>query len=794
MQDRQYYAHISPSGVRQSVVAHLRGAAERAGMCLSGVGLEESAYLVGLVHDLGKLTEEYQVYLEEGDIRKRGSVIHTFQGCRFLQEQAQIVPERDAAVNPYAAELLAYAVGAHHGLFDCVNETGLIGMKYRREKENISYQEALAGFFSQEITQEEVKKRFALASAELDRILLKIEQNYEKDDEYCFEIGLLTRLLLSAVMEGDRHDTANFMRNATEFEHNGDLGSIWGSRLRYLEEKLKKLPAESSVAKARAFISDQCKEFAGQPQGIYRLNVPTGSGKTLSSLRYALAHAEKYHLKHVILTSPLLSILEQNAAVIREFVGDDSLILEHHSNVVLSEQTSEQLDEREFLIQSWNSPIIITTLVQLLNSMFDGKTSSIRRFQALCNSVIVIDEVQTVPTKLLSLFNLTIRFLAEQCGTTVILCSATQPYLEGIDHPLLPPPKDMIPYDPIIWKAFDRTRLCPLGNRRLEELPELIRSLMVDTDSLLVVCNKKDEAAYLLEQTKTADYLSFHLSASMCVQHRRDAVASLKKAKDSKESKEKVLCISTQVIEAGVDISFQRVLRLSAGMDSVVQAAGRCNRNRESDTPCPVYIVTCTDERLGMLQDIRRGKMATVSLIREFQDAPERFHHDLASNEAIQYYYRAFYADMDKCARDYPLPEMHTTLLDLMAENTKYVSSGGPEIENCVLRQAFRTAGENFSVFDENTVDVIVPYGEGRQLIAQMGSARCATDAAFCQSLLRQASSYTISVYEYQRKRLEEQGALFQVCGGVALALMPDFYDDQIGLKIDGSDFSFWEV
>ena len=174
---------------------------------------------------------------------------------------------------------------------------------------------------------------------------------------------------------------------------------------------------------------------------------------------------------------------------------------------------------------------------------------------------------------------------------------------------------EIVPYDPVIWNAFARTKLKPLENRRMEELPELIRSLMEDADSLLVVCNKKAEATVLYEQTQSADYVSHHLSASMCMQHRRDTVAAIRK---SLSCKEKTLCVSTQVIEAGVDISFQRVLRLTAGMDSVVQSAGRCNRNGESEIPQPVYLVNCTDETLGRLPDIQRGKTETISLLNAF--------------------------------------------------------------------------------------------------------------------------------------------------------------------------------
>lgn len=789
MSVKQYYAHLARDGRKQTVMDHLLGTAKRAASCLSGVGLEKAAYLAGLLHDLGKFTEAFQTYLEEDDQSKRGSVIHTFQGCRYFLERVPDAGNSNSFASIFTSQLLAFAVGAHHGLFDCVDECGTCGLEYRKEKENTFYQEAVDGLHSQ-ITRKELSDYFTSAADEIGCVIERIENTYEQDDEYCFEIGLLARLLLSAVIEGDRHDTAEFMNRISAPAKSDDMRFIWRNRLCFMEEKLSRFPIDTPIAKARTAISNQCRDFADKPKGIYRLNVPTGGGKTLGSLRYALAHAEKHNLKRLIFVSPLLSILEQNAAVIREYIGDDSLILEHHSNVVLSNQTSEQLDERELLLQSWESPIVITTLVQLLNSMFGGKTSSIRRFQALCESVIVIDEVQTVPAKLLSLFNLTVRFLAEQCGATVILCSATQPYLEGASHPLLPPPKKIVPYDPEIWNAFERTKLLLLDNTRLEKLPELIRFLMEDTDSLLVICNKKEEAAYLLESTRSAEYISYHLSASMCMQHRRDAVEALK---DSLIRK-KTLCISTQVIEAGVDISFQRVVRLTAGMDSIVQSAGRCNRNSEADVPLPVYIVNCTDEKLGKLQDIQRGKTATILLLNAFVNAPGQFHNDLTSDEAIEYYYKAFYSDMSCEAQNFPIPKRNTTILDLLSENKKFTANSRSNLEPYVLWQAFKTAGQAFSVFEENTVDVLVPYGEGKQLIEQLCSERCKTDPVYRDALLKQATGYTVSIYDYQRHRLEGNGALLTICNGYVLALQPEYYDDHTGVLAKETNIPFLEV
>lgn len=338
------------------------------------------------------------------------------------------------------------------------------------------------------------------------------------------------------------------------------LNTFWQPYLERVEEKLARFPQDTPIKKARGEISVRCRAFSEKPGGIYRLNVPTGAGKTLSSLRYALAHAQKWGKRRIIFTSPLLSILEQNAQVLREYLDDDRIILEHHSNV-LHTQDSDNLDLRELAVESWNAPVIITTLVQLLNTLFEGRTTAIRRFQGLCNSIIVIDEVQTVPSRMLSLFDLAVDFLANICGASVLLCSATQPCLEKAVHPLRTCQGDIIPYDPALWEPFHRTVITNAGGQTLEQIGAFALDLLAEVKSLLIVCNTKDEAAYLFGQLKEHAQACCHLSASMCIAHRRAALSGLEQALAEGR---KCLCVATQVIEAGVDISFERVIRLSA--------------------------------------------------------------------------------------------------------------------------------------------------------------------------------------------------------------------------------------
>lgn len=255
-------------------------------------------------------------------------------------------------------------------------------------------------------------------------------------------------------------------------------------------------------------------------------------------------------------------------------------------------ETAERLDELELLAENWNCPIILTTLVQLLNTLFSGKTTCIRRFQALCGSVIVIDEVQTVPNSLLTLFDLAINFAATVCGATVILCSATQPCLEAAAHPLQNADRQIVPYDAALWSAFRRTQIIDSGSRRLDEIPEFALRVLEDADSLLIVCNRKDEAERLYRTLRAGPYRCFHLSAAMCIAHRRQTLQMLQNALGAIDKQdapgadhEKVICVSTQVIEAGVDISFARVIRLAAGMDSIVQAAGAATATASAKRP-----------------------------------------------------------------------------------------------------------------------------------------------------------------------------------------------------------------
>ncbi len=788
----------------QALLTHNRNTAAYSAAALSAVSLASAGYLAGLVHDMGKATEAFQNYLcdaAHGKKVKRGSVNHTFAAVRYLLNRYHDA-EKWGAYAPLTAELLAYAAGAHHGLFDCVDGQHRSGFQHRLDKQEIGYEEAYSGFFA-ECAQEEPDRLFVKATEEVEAFVSRLLANMGEApdlDESLFQIGLLSRMLLSGVIEGDRRDTAEFMGNIhfPLTKTRQEQAALWKKLSTEVDARVDSLPQDTPIQKARRSISLQCRDFANQPGGIYRLNVPTGAGKTLSSLRFALAHAAKWEKKRIIFTSPLLSILDQNADVIREYIADDSLILEHHSNVIRPHEDGDELNISEFLLATWDAPVIITTFVQLLNTLFDGSVGCIRRFHSLCDSVIVIDEVQTVPGKLLSLFNLAVGFLAGACGVTVVLCSATQPCLEAAEHPILGSIRDMVPYDSELWSAFRRTRIVNAGSRSLADMPALIEETLRDADSLLVVCNKKSEAETLLRTLPKKEYLTFHLSAAMCMAHRKKTLSDLQTALKSPPPGVKIVCVSTQVIEAGVDISFARVIRLTAGMDSIVQSAGRCNRNGESAEPVPVRIVQCVGEGLRHLPDIRRAKSATLELLEAFRLNPAHFDDALTSDESIAYYYRQlFQKEMPHGLQDGAVKAggTETTLFALLSENRDFTD---PAFETAFahfsLRQAFKTAGQLFTVFDSDTTEVLVPYGEGRKLIAELSTLQLPKDFDRLQALIQQAKAYTVSLYGWQKRKLEQENALISFCDDSILVLQEGYYDEATGLGTEQGAMEYWEV
>lgn len=777
----EFCAHINDYYEEQSVKQHCENTAKIASQLLNCIDLENIAFIAGLFHDMGKSTKEFDDYIREshsGVKTKRGSIIHSFSGVSYFLKKYH---DSDSIGCPqFTSEILAYAIGSHHGAFDIFDENHASGFRHRLEKQPEYDWRAIKNYSDSVCNDKTAEKLFDKSVDEIIPIINTINEltkSYGESEFYC---GLFARLISSAVIDADRMDTASFMsRDAERTKTKTASAEIWQSCISQLMKYIDSIPNDRQISKARREFSDICGEAGSGKTGIYRLNLPTGAGKTLSGLRFAVNHALNNNLDRIIFVSPLLSILEQNAKVIRDALDNNSIILEHHSNVILDNKAKSELDKYDILTENWNSPIIITTLVQLLNTMFKSQTSAVRRFHALCGSVIVIDEVQTVPTNMLTLFDLTINFLVKICHSTVVLCSATQPEFTETKHKLCSDITDIVPRN-ILAKydnVFKRNRITDRGEYRLEDIPSLVNELIRKYKSVLVVCNKKSESERLYSIISDNNAFSvFHLSASMCIQHRRDVLEQIKNALNGEN---KVICISTQVIEAGVDISFDSVIRFSAGMDSVVQAAGRCNRNGESSSDSPVYIVRCTDENLDRLREIKAAQASTLNLLEIFRNNPAQFDNDLSSDKAIAAYYRSLYNNMDIDSQDYPIKD-HPTMYELLSINSRYAGEN-KDAEKYILHQAFKSAGDFFEVFDSSQKTVIVPYGNGREIIAELYTERAMNDFDYLKKLLNDAKQYSISIFDYQLKQLEDLRGIHSACDGRVLTLDEDFYSNKTG-------------
>ncbi|MCI8562179.1 MAG: CRISPR-associated helicase Cas3' [Lachnospiraceae bacterium] len=790
-------AHLTKAnGIRkeQSLKEHCINTARYASESLRLPGFYHTAYLAGLLHDMGKATEKFHVYLEKayrGEEVLRGSVNHTFAGVVYLLENYHMdIKEKYDCL---ASEVIAFAIGGHHGLFDCADLEGKNGFLHRlqKDKKELAYEEAVENYFENVISEEEAEKQFHLASQEVQQFFQKAKALFSSQEEVGFQVGLLSRLVLSAVIYGDRRDTAEFMDQVQVCKPVFN----WRVQRDFLEGKIACFDSATKINQIRKEISQQCLESAGLPAGIYRLNVPTGAGKTLCTLRYALAHAEKFQKKRIIFIIPLLSVLDQNAKVIREYIKDSSCVLEHHSNVLHEKQQQEILDEYELLAEQWDAPVIISTLVQLLNILFMHQTSAAGRMQALCDSVIIIDEIQSLPKKTVLLFNMAINFLSQFCNATIVLSSATQPCFETVQWPVKYADRaELVQLSQKQKNVFKRSEIVDKisdSGMDLQEFSDFCISLMEIHNALLVICNTKREARELFAETeeiaKAKGWKIYHLSTSMCKKHRMDVLRDLQEELLLVQSQEnggsqKLICVATQLVEAGVDFSFDGVVRVIAGIDNLVQAAGRCNRSNEYKNWGRVYLVNLKNENLGMLKEIKAAQNSTLQTLSYWKKLEgSGLFDDEMINRFYQYLFRS--SEIKKEMR-YPKNNGHDIvyLTDLLANKNKYVDIK-KEKPPFIMHQPFKTVGKMFQVFEQDTIDILVPYEEGSEVIEKIRGMK---GSEYCYYLLQELKDklkqYSVSIYQKQMEALYGEGLLESCLDGRLYILNSKAYHEKYGV------------
>ncbi|MBP3273309.1 MAG: CRISPR-associated helicase Cas3', partial [Ruminococcus sp.] len=703
-----FAAHISADSRReQSVQEHCRNTAELcAGYCKIA-GAENIGRLAGLLHDAGKLCSDFDNYIRGISRFSRGEIDHSYAGAKYITENAD-------KVHAGVSRLIARVIISHHGLHDWVDENckDYFNIRIANDKNYGQIKQNILLTIGADEFDELLKK----AADEYRALCQKIKNISKTPTDCAFYLGLLERFLESALIDADRTDTASFMDDA-EYPEYSAVPELWQSMKNNMEKKLAEFSERTDViSEQRKSISDRCADFAKNDVKICRLIVPTGGGKTLSSLRFAIEYCLEHGMEKIVYTAPFMSILEQNGAEIKGIAGEDNFI-EHHSNALAEKSdNSEELSDYELHTERWDKPVIATTMVQFLNALFLGKSASVRRFHRIAKSVIIIDEVQSIPLKCLNMFDLAVNFLSHICGAAVVLCTATQPVTDDVRHPMLMDENESMTGDyQADFEVFRRTEIIPdidPYGYSYEEAADFCADKFTTAGDLLVIVNTKSSALKMYDLIRNRcgnDADVVHLSTNMCPQHRRDKIKAIRKLLGEKKP---VICVTTQLIEAGVDISFRCVVRSLAGLDSAVQAAGRCNRHGESIDVRPVYLIKLKEEKLGNLKEISTAQDITQHM------AESGEYTDISSPEAVSDYFVKLY-QYEKDKLSYSVPK-HETLVNYLSLNTNLYDVS-PKTSSQFESQAFKTAGKLFKVIDENTRDVIVPYNdEAEEIISRL--------------------------------------------------------------------------
>ncbi len=636
----RFYAHTPVGGGNwHNLVTHLKQTSTIAESSAKKFGAGELARLAGLWHDLGKFNPEFQRYLRD---------------CEKAERDGSNAPVRGTPHAIYGAMLaykslqaLASIIYGHHaGLPNASKLKDAVNRPEIHEK----YEHILN-----------------VAREQVDGLNLQGDVRSLFSDPPRDELQMETfqRILFSALVDADFLDTeTHFDPEASEFRGSSlEPEQLWEVFQRDRESFVNSVRERTFVNEVREEVYSFCLEAAKRPQGVYRLSVPTGGGKTRSGLAFALRHVVEHDLERVIFAVPYTSIIEQTAGVYREIFKElgDSAVLEHHSavrrnDVSGGERQDEAWTRARLATQNWNAPLVVTTTVQLFESLFANRTSRCRKLHNLCRSVVVLDEVQTLPVGMLGPTVNMLQELVRRYGVTVVLCTATQPaldetskYLEGFTSV-----EDIVPPEHAAdhFQALRRVEYeTPSESWSWREVARRLLEAATDKQAMIVLNTRKDALA-VLNELKGEPVL--HLSTLLCGAHRRVVLEEVRRRLDDGEP---CLLVATQVVEAGVDLDFPVVFRALGPLDRIVQAAGRCNREGKLDGLGRVVIF-----------EPEEGKMPQGEYAAAFGEAKQmlaRTEFDLHDPEIFQEYFRLLYQDVptdqnsiQKLRRKFDYPEV----------------------------------------------------------------------------------------------------------------------------------------
>ena len=712
---QEFIGHLEGTRV-QTLQDHLDGTAELAYEFAKPLGLEKSAYILGKNHDLGKYGSLFQLYIRGQ--KKRGGD-HSTAGARFLWDHKR-------QLGPLAV-MGAFCIAGHHsGLMNCgtiTNPEGETTLYSRMRKGVPDYEEFVShGYMEEQILREDFS-RFGKTPA---------------------DGMMLIRMLFSCLVDADFLDTECFMtagvKERGHFLSISDLADRFFAQLR---NKGYMNPHNRINEKRYEILSACMKRGEGKP-GLYTLTVPTGGGKTLASMAFAMKQAVIHSKRRIIYVIPYLSIIEQTASIFRDFLGKEN-ILESHSNVNYDETENFLADRMKLAAENWDAPVIITTNEQFWESLYSNRTSKCRKLHNIANSVIIFDEAQMIPLDFLMPCLKALEELVKYYGCSAVLCSATQPELGKY---LTLEPQEIMNHIPELYQFFNRVTYQFDGEKTYDEISENLGGYK----QALCIASTKKEALEIFNRLDKKN--GFYLSTNLCPAHRKKVIYEIKK-----RLKEGLPCrvVSTSIISVGVDVDFPVAYLEYNGLDGLIQGAGRCNREGKALSSDSIVHVFRTEKEKKSLF-MRKEKQATGMTLAVCGE------REMSSPISIKTYYTNWYKG---------------------SEGNMDQKRILPEAED----MAFRNIGEKFKLIQSCTKSVFVPLDHRAEEIMEQLMKGIRT-----RDLMREAGQYIVNVLYYAEGHSESPFSMMMNQGNIAwfegdteLAYLAnrEAYDDRVGLKVE---------
>ena len=728
----KYYAHTAETvgGKRlsrehwQLLSQHLRNVAKKAREFADPLGFGDVAEWAGLLHDLGKYREAFQAYLA-GERPASDETHHAMYGAALAFKKVWLGP--------------AFAIAGHHaGLHNVSDLQDLVcGEKY----DAISRIGPLVKMFEAElggIPEELVEPEFA--NPPKDRAVTEF----------------YVRMLFSCLVDADFLDTEQFKIGRERYPVKLDTRLL----LKRLQAHRGKFDSSGELNQLRNGVFEDCLAKASEPAGFFSLTVPTGGGKTLSGMAFALKHAQQHGMERVIVVIPYLSIIEQNAAEYRKVLDpqDEGIVIEHHSTVIAKDNDREESrSPEELAAENWDAPIIVTTSVQFIESLFANRTSKCRKLHNIANSVVLLDEVQTLPSHLLNPLLHILRDIKEHYHTSFVFSTATQPAFgrsRSLSNGFEANDVKEIASKP--RELFQKLGRVVYEVRSTEnDWSELAEEWASESQALGVVNTRKQAAEWwgLLRGQKSEGVM--HLSSAMCAEHRTRVLAE---ARWRLENDKPCWLVATQVIEAGVDIDFPLVYRALGPLDSIVQAAGRCNREGRLPNKGRVVVFRPTDTNLpsGVYQvatDITARLLDQLST------------DDLYREPAL---FRRYFGEL-----------------------FQYVPTDYQHRRECSIQEdrkalRFREVSRKAKVISDDTQAVIAPSKKALKKVAAIRERTQMDSLRFTRKDMRDLQRFIVNLHLRDFQKVDKMGLLRPLLPGMELSVLDGAaYHEHLGVVID---------